>query len=274
MRFTGKRVLITGASSGIGEALARQLASQRVRLTLAARRANLLSTLADACRSAGSEALVVPTDVADPSQCEALIRRAVEAFGGLDVLVLNAGITMEACFEDVQDVSMYSRLMQVNYLSAVYLAHEALPHLKQSRGQFVVVSSLTGKVGIPTRSGYSASKHALHGFFDALRAELLGTGVSVTVVCPGFVQTEIRRHALSASGTPEGGYEPAGAQSMTADACAKVILKAAAARKREVVMTFPGKLAEWLKLIAPWLLDRAVRRQMRPHGALRTGAGD
>jgi len=262
VNFDGKRIIITGASSGIGEALARQWASHHARLTLAARRVDLLSSVAAACRTLGGEALPVPTDVAEQSQCDALIRRAAEAFGGLDILVLNAGITMEACFEDVKDVSIYERLMQVNYLSAVYLAHAALPHLKASKGQFVVVSSLTGKVGIPTRSGYSASKHALHGFFDALRSELLGTGVGVTVVCPGFVRTEIRSHALSATGDSSGAREPG--RSISADDCARVILKATAARKREVVMTAPGKLANWLKLLAPGLLDRAVRRQMGP----------
>ena len=170
--YAGRVVVVTGASQGIGKALCLELAPQGPRLVLAARDATALEAVAAECRARGAEALVVPTDVGDESACRALVDRAVERYGALDVLVNNAGMGMLARFEDVTDLSLYERLMRVNYLGSVYPTFYALPHLKRSRGQIVAVSSLAGLNGVPGRTAYAATKHAQMGFFDSLRIEL------------------------------------------------------------------------------------------------------
>ncbi|OGU21344.1 MAG: short chain dehydrogenase, partial [Gemmatimonadetes bacterium RIFCSPLOWO2_12_FULL_68_9] len=190
--YAGKVVIVTGASQGIGKALCLELSAQRPRLVLAARDAQALAAVATSCSARGAETLAVPTDVADEASCRALVAAAVERFAGVDVLVNNAGMGMLARFEDVTDLAQYERLMRVNYLGSVYPPFHALPHLKRSRGQLVAVSSLAGLCGVPMRSAYAATKHAQMGFFDSLRIELRPTGVSVTVIAPYFVQSEIR----------------------------------------------------------------------------------
>jgi short-subunit dehydrogenase len=258
-----KVVVVTGASSGIGRELARQLAAAGARLSLAARDAERLETVRAECVKLGSKAIAVPTDVGEPDQCAALIRRTVEHFGGIDVLVNNAGLSMWAEFEKVEDLKIFERIMRVNYLGSVYCTFHALPHLKQSRGRIVGVSSLTGKTGVPTRSGYAASKHAMAGFFDSLRIELDPCGVSVTMVYPGFVATEVRERAFGADGRPLGRSTVQEDKVMTVETCARLILRAMEGRKRELVMTFRGKAGLWLKLVAPGLVDRIARRAIR-----------
>ena len=258
--FARAAIVLTGASSGIGRALALQLADQGARLALAARGADELEAAADACRGRGAEALAVPTDVSDEDQCRALVARAVEAFGRLDVLVNNAGVSMWARFDEMDDLTPLRRIMDVNYFGAVYCTHAALPHLKATRGRIVNVASLTGKTGVPTRTGYAASKHAMAGFFDSLRIELRGSGVSVTTVYPGFVATGVRRHAYGPDGAPLGESPVREDDVMTAEECARLTLHAAAARKRELVMTARGKIGQWAKLIAPGLVDRVAAR--------------
>ena len=143
---------------------------------------------------------MVPTDVACEAQCRTLVERAVAHFGGVDVLVNNAGPQHVGALRRAHDLSVYERIMRVNYLGCVWLTHAALPHLKRSRGQIVVVGSLLGFTGVPTRTGYAASKHAVIGFFDSLRIELIGTGVDVTMVAPDFVVTEIHRRSVGPDG--------------------------------------------------------------------------
>jgi NAD(P)-dependent dehydrogenase (short-subunit alcohol dehydrogenase family) len=200
--FKDAVVIITGASSGIGKELALQLAEQGAQLVLAARSADLLEQVADECRAKGAAAaaeavaVAVPTDVTEIEQCRKLVGQAVANYGRIDMLVNNAGTTMWARLEEVKDLSIYEKIMRANYLGSVYCTYFALPYLKQSRGRIVGISSLTGKAGVPTRSGYAASKHAMAGFFDSLRIELAGSGVSVTMAYPGFVATGVRRVAL------------------------------------------------------------------------------
>jgi NAD(P)-dependent dehydrogenase (short-subunit alcohol dehydrogenase family) len=262
--FRGRAVVLTGASSGIGRAMARQLAEQGAWLALAARSAGELDDAVAEClaagAAAGARAVAVPTDVAVEAECRALVARAAAEFGRLDVLVCNAGISMWARFDELADLRGLERIMQVNYFGAVYCAHAALPHLKRSRGQVVAVSSLTGKTGVPTRTGYAASKHAMAGFFDSLRIELAGEGVAVTVVYPGFVATGVRRHAVGPDGRPLGTSPVQEARVMTADECARLTLAAAAGRRRELVMTARGRVGQWLRLVAPAVTDRIAAR--------------
>lgn len=262
--FRGLAVVLTGASSGIGRAMARQLAEQGAWLALAARSAGELDEAVAECltagAAAGARAVAVPTDVSVEGECRALVERAAAEFGRVDVLVCNAGVSMWARFDQLADLRGLERIMQVNYFGAVYCTHAALPHLKASRGRVVAVSSLTGKTGVPTRTGYAASKHAMAGFFDSLRIELAGDGVSVTVIYPGFVATGVRRHAVGPDGRPLGESPVREAEVMTADACARLTIAAAAARRRELVMTARGRMGQWLRLVAPSVTDRIAAR--------------
>jgi short-subunit dehydrogenase len=264
--YSGKVVVVTGASQGIGKALALELAVQRPRLALAARDEAALEAVASECRARGAEAVVVPTDVADEAAGRALVETTVRRFAGIDVLVNNAGIGMLARFEDVTDLSAYERLMRVNYLGSVYPTFYALPHLKRSRGQLVAVSSLAGLSGVPMRTAYAATKHAQIGFFDSLRVELRGTGVDVTVVCPYWVQSEIRRRAAGPDGRTVGASPVHEDEVMTAGECARRIARAMERRQRMLVMTLKGRVGRWAKLVAPALVDRmaadAVRKGM------------
>jgi NAD(P)-dependent dehydrogenase (short-subunit alcohol dehydrogenase family) len=258
--FAGRAVLLTGASAGIGRELALQLADERARLALAARDVARLEEVAAAARERGAEALVVPADVGDEAACRAMVERAAEALGGLDVLLLNAGITMWSRVDELEDLSVFERLMRVNYLGAVWTTCAALPRLRASCGQIVVVSSLTGLAGVPTRSGYAASKHALHGFFDSLRIELAGSGVDVTLVCPDFVVSEIHRRALGPDGRPLGRSPMRESRILPTEACARRILAAARRRRRLAILSLRGRLGRWVRLVAPGLIDRIAAR--------------
>jgi short-subunit dehydrogenase len=261
--FKDKVVIITGASSGIGRELACQLADQGAWLVLAARNAENLEAAKAECQKRGGRAIAVRTDVTIPTQCADLIQRTVDEYRRIDALVNNAGITMWANFDEVSDLSIFEQIMRVNYLGSMYCTHFALPHLKQSRGQIIGISSLTGKAGIPTRSGYAASKHAMVGFFDSLRIEMAPYGVSVTMIYPGFVASGVRTRAFGPDGKPLDKSPVREGDVMTVETCARLIIGAMAKRKRELVMTLRGKLGQWLKLIAPGLVDRIASQAIK-----------
>lgn len=258
--FKDKVVVITGASSGIGRELAYQFAEQGAWLSLAARDKERLATVAQECQTRGGKAIAIVTDVSDQAQCAQLIQRTVEHYDRMDMLVNNAGITMWANFEEVRDINFYEQMMRVNYLGSVYCTYYALPFLKKTKGQIVGISSLAGKNGIPKRSGYAASKHAMVGFFDTLRIELEEHGISVTMVYPDFVATESHKKAFGADGKPIGKSPLREKEVMTAEKCAQLIIQAAATRKRELIMTWRGKVGLWVKLISPSLVDRVAKK--------------
>ena len=249
--YRGKTVVLTGASQGIGRALALALAEQRPRLVLAARDKAALETVADECGAKGADVLVVPTDVTDEEQCRSLVEQAVARFKVI------------ARFDALPDLSVYERLMKVNYLGCVYPTYYALPHLQASRGQIVVMASLAGLTGVPTRTGYAATKHAVIGFFDSLRVELRGSGVAVTVVCPYFVKSEIHRRAVGNDGRALGTTPMKEDRLMTAEECARLTVAAMEKRQRMLVMTAKGKLGRFLKLVAPGLTDRIAERAVK-----------
>jgi short-subunit dehydrogenase len=250
-------VIVTGASAGIGQAVARLLAREGAKIVIAARRAERLEQLRAECRSDGAEVLAVPTDVADESQCKALVDQTLETFGRLDMLVNNAGLAASALFDEFPDLSLFRHTLNVNLYGAVYLTYYALPYLKQSKGRIVAVSSLGGKAAIPYNTPYCASKYGLHGFYDSLRMELLPHGVSITVICPWWVATEFHAAQLTKDGVPRGvsrGKDFYSSRTMSAERCAEITLRAAEKRRREVLMG-PGRLAVWLKVLAPGVLD-------------------
>ena len=263
MHYRGKVIVVTGASQGIGRALCLALASQQPRLVLAARDVPALEAVAAECRMRGAETLVVGTDVADEASCRALVEQAVQRFGALDVLVNNAGIGMLARFEDVSDLRPYETLLRVNVLGSIYPTYYALPHLRRTRGQVVAVSSLAGLNGVPMRTAYATTKHAQIGFFDSLRVELRGSGVDVTVVCPYWVQSEIRKRSAGPDGRTIEVSPVHETEIMTAEECARLMVRAMERRQRMLVMTFKGRLGRWAKLIAPGLVDRIAAAAVR-----------
>ena len=261
--IAGSRIILTGASEGIGRALALELAGRGARLALAARDAERLELLARECRASGGEAVAIPTDVANEVDCGWLIEHSLQSLGGIDVLVHNAGITMWSRFDAMADLEVFERIMQVNYLAPVPLTSLALPHLKESRGLIVAVASLAGFTGVPERTGYAASKHAVVGFFESLRIELAGSGVDVSVIAPDFVVSEIHKRAIGPDGQPLGTSPMMQSKIMTAEACAARIARAIERRERQVLMSLRGKLGRWVKLIAPTLIDRIAARAIR-----------
>jgi NAD(P)-dependent dehydrogenase (short-subunit alcohol dehydrogenase family) len=265
--FRDNVVVVTGASSGIGQALARQLADHGARLAIAARRAELLEGVADECRRRGGEALAVPTDVASQDQCRRFVELSVERYGRIDTLVNNAGINMTTRFTDLPDLRVFEDVMAVNFYGQLYMTHAALPHLRASRGRIVSVCSLKSFFANARADAYTASKHALVGFFGSLRIELAGTGVTVTLVHPPWVATELRTRALDEQGRPWGGVSRHEEGAMSPETCARLILKAAAERRREALTPPRAKLARWMALIAPAVLDRVVAKETEPESA-------
>ena len=258
--YQDKVVVLTGASVGIGRALALELAPQRPKLVLAARDEARLQEVAPEARGRGADAVVVRTDVTVQDDCRTLVERALARYDRVDALVLNAGMSMWARFDEVADLGVFEQLMRVNYLGCVWLTHFALPELKRARGQIVAVASLAGLTGVPTRTGYAASKHALIGFCDSLRIELQDQGVDVTVVAPDFVVSEIHRRSLGADGQPLGTSPMQESRIMSTEECARMILRAMEGRKRLVLGSLRGKLGRWARLVAPGVVDGIARR--------------
>lgn len=258
--FKDKVVWITGASSGIGEALAEELAKQGAQLVLTARRSERLEALKQRLPQPGN-VVILPGDLLDPSAIVPLAQRAQALVGRIDILVNNAGISqrstaLEASLEDVR------RLMEINFFAPIALTNAVLPGmLERGSGSIVIVSSVAGYVGTPQRSSYCASKHAVRGYYDSLRAELHGTGVGVTVVCPGYVNTEITEHALRAGGGEHGKKDKAIANGLSAQTCAKAIAKAIARGKTELAIGGPEVLAIYAKRFFPKLVERLVPKQ-------------
>jgi short-subunit dehydrogenase len=263
--FSGKVVAITGASEGIGAELARQLAGKGVWLALGARNEVKLEAVAAECRSRGAEAAAIRCDVSAEHDCRNFIEEAARRYSSLDILVNNAGVSGHARFEEVTDFSWYEDMMRVNYMGSLYCTRYAVPHLKKRRGQIVAISSLAGKVGIPGRSAYSPTKAAQAMFFEALRLELKESGVDITVVYPGVVATDIRLHGYGADGKPARSSGLKEDDAMSVQECARQILEATHARKRELVMTLQGRIGLWLQLIAPGVVDRMVLNVIKKH---------
>lgn len=263
MYFQDKVVWITGASSGIGEGLAYALARENAKLILSARRAQELERVAQNCARDGARPApcILPFDISDLDSLPAQAQAAHAFFGRIDVLINNAGIGARGYVVDM-DMAVQQRVMQVNYFGQIALTKATLPFmLAQHGGHIVVVSSLTGKLPVPGRSAYCASKHALHGFYDALRGEVFEHNIKVTIVCPGFVQTYISENSLLADGRKRGGKtDKEHRKSLTPQESAQHILYAIRSGKEEYDY---GSLEKWvvpIRRLFPWLYSRAIRR--------------
>lgn len=260
MSFEGKTVWITGASSGIGEALAQAFAQEGARLILSARRAAELERVRNVCANPDAHA-ILPLDLTDFASDD-LVRQALDQTGQIDILVNNGGISQRSLVVDT-DLEVDRRIMEVNYFGAVKLTKAVLPHMLARRsGHIVVVSSVVGKFSTPRRSAYAASKHALHGFFDALRAEVHNDGIRVTLACPGYVQTNLSLSALKGDGSTYDKMDRGQAGGLSAAEVATQILRGVAANKAEIYMGREATLI-YLKRYWPGLFNFVMRRARR-----------
>lgn len=256
MDLKNKVVIITGASSGIGKAIACKFAKEGCRLTLAARRINLLEQLKEQLN--GTEILIQQTDVSKEEECKRLIEETVKRFGKIDILVNDAGISMRALFEDL-DLSVIHQVMNVNFWGTVNCTKFALPYLLKTKGSVVGVISIAGYIGLPGRTGYSASKFAIRGFLDTLRIENLKNGLHVLVAAPGFTSSNVRKAALTANGTPQGETPRKENKMMSAETCAGHIVRAVKKRKNQIILTFTeGKFAVFLEKIIPGIMNKLI----------------
>ena len=258
MKFTDKVVVVTGASSGIGLALVREFASRGAAVVLGARSIGKLEEIA---ASLPTDSIAVQCDVTCENDCRRLIEAAAAKYGRIDVLVNNAGLSMRALFDEV-DLDVLRQLMDVNFWGAVYCTKYALPYIQSAKGSIVGVSSVAGIHGLPGRTGYSASKYAMHGFLETIRVENLKKGVHVMIAAPGFTASNVRFSALTADGSAQGESPRDEKKMMTAGEVARRIAKGIARRKRTLVMDFNGRAATQIKKIAPSLLDRMFYNHM------------
>jgi short-subunit dehydrogenase len=253
--FFNKVIVVTGGSDGIGKALVEVLLSYGAKVVTCGRRPEKFELLRK--QYASAPLLIEQADVSNEADCRRLIEAAINEFGKMDVLINNAGISMRAEFMETT-INTLKQVMDINFWGAVYATKYAMPHLLQSKGVIVGISSIAGYRGLPGRSGYSASKFALQGWLESLRTELLHTGMHVMWVCPGFTASSIRQKALNANADPQGETPLDEASLMSAESCAAYILKAIEAKKRTLVLTFTGKRTVWLNKLFPSLADRLV----------------
>jgi short-subunit dehydrogenase len=253
-RFKDKIVIVTGASSGIGEAIAREFAINGSKVVLAARSEEKLSAIVQEIEALNCEAIYIKTDVSIEAECKNLIEKTVEKFGTVDILVNNAGISMRSRFIDV-DLKVLHRLMNVNFWGTVYCTKYALPYLIERKGSLVGVSSVAGFHGLPGRTGYSASKFAIHGFLETIRIENLKKGLHVMIIAPGFTATDIRIHALTANGSEQGESPRDERKLMSPEYVAQWVLKGIRKKKRNKLLTWDGRLTALFQRILPEFVD-------------------
>ena len=254
-------VWITGASSGIGAACACKYAAEGARLVLTSSSAERLEPVAQKCRTLGAtEVVVLPYELGDPEGIEELTASAWSAVGGIDIVMLNAGISQRTNVEDTS-MEMVRRIMEVNYFAPVAIAKAILPRMvERGGGKIAVTTSIAGRFGFPLRCGYSSSKFALYGFFETLQAEYYNAGIGVTIVCPGRVQTNISLYALDKGGKPHGVLDPGQKGGMSAESAAQIIVRAIAKGRREVLVGRKELLMVHIKRFLPGLCATLARK--------------
>lgn len=257
----GRVVLITGAAGGLGAALCRRYAAAGARIAAMDLDAAKLDTLVAALRATGAEALALPADITDPVACTAAVVRTLEHFGALDGLINNAGISHRSLLADT-DPEVIRRVMEVNFFGAANLTQNALAHIAARRGFIVAISSVAGFAPLTGRTGYAASKHALHGFFDSLRSEVEGLGVGVTLVCPSFIRTGIGAAATDGSGAPVSGPRITTGGESTPDEIAQRIVEAVAQGRTLLLPDATSRKAWWFSRMLPGIYAKIMKRRV------------
>ena len=260
MKFKSKTIWITGASSGIGKAMALAFSNQGANLILSARNEEKLNEVKQECLYP-DQTEVLPLDLTNYNSFKGKTNTALTFFDGVDILINSGGISQRALAKDTE-LNVDRAIFETNFFGTIGLTKAILPHfLKKKSGQIVVISSVVGKIGTPLRSSYSGSKHALHGFFDSLRAELYDDNISVTLICPGFVNTNVSMNALTGDGSKQNKLDNATASGLKPDEFAKIALKAIAQKRQEIVIGgLKEKLAVYVKRFFPGLLSNIIRK--------------
>jgi dehydrogenase/reductase SDR family member 7B len=261
MKLKDKVVIITGATSGIGEACAITFGKEGAKIVITGRNQEKLDQSSNRLKSLGIEVLPILADAGSETDNKKMVDESIQAFGRIDILINNAGISMRALFLDL-DLDVFRKVIDTNFWGTVYATKFCLPYLLESKGSILGISSINGFRGTPARTAYTASKFAMNGFFESLRTEVMNLGVHVMVVAPGFTASNIRNSALTAHGQPQGASPRDEGKMMTAEEVAEEILKATLKRKRDLVLTTQGKFAVFLNKWAPKFMDGLVYREM------------
>lgn len=260
-----KVVVVTGGSEGIGRALVETLLQQGAKVATCSRNYDKLYQLQTL--NPNKPLFTYQADVSSEQDCRTFIEQVIKAYGTIDVLINNAGISMRALFEDTE-LETLRKVMDINFWGTVYCTKFALPYIIKQKGTVAGISSVAGYRGLPGRSGYSASKFAVNGWMEALRTELMESGVNVIWVCPGFTASNIRNAALDQDAKPTGETKMDEGKMMTAEECATHILDAIVKRKRTLVLTGTGKQAVYMNRFFPALADKLVRKFYYKDGKL------
>ena len=253
---SGMRVCITGASSGIGKEIAIQYARRGYLLVLTGRKLKELLEVQNTCLALGSRQVeIIQSDVSQKAECEILIEKTISLLGGLDILVLSAGVAAYQLFKDVNNIEVFQEVLQTNFFGYLYCTFYALKYLKESKGQILVISSISGEIGLPFRSAYCSSKFAVTGFFESLRSELDHDEVAITLVCPPSVRTNLRNNSLvKLDGGKDNEYR------ISVEECVRDILAAADRRARKIFFPFKVYFAVYLRPFFPDFVDRKLKK--------------
>jgi NAD(P)-dependent dehydrogenase (short-subunit alcohol dehydrogenase family) len=262
MHFANKVVVITGAAGGMGRALCRRFGRAGAKIALLDLHRQTVEAFALELNQAGIQTLALPCDVTGEQACQIAMQKIIALFGGIDVLINNAGITQRSAFEQTQ-TTVFRKVMEVNFFGALHCTKAALPALIKNRGLIIVMSSIAGFSPLYGRSGYSASKYALHGLFESLRTELKAKGVRVMMVCPGFTATDIEKNALDADGRPATHPRSTTGKIAAPDEVAEAIYRAALRHKRLLVLSTVGKLAYLVSKFFPAYYARVMTKRLR-----------
>lgn len=260
--LAGKVIAVTGGASGIGLAICRRFGREGIRVALIDMNAEEASRQAAALQASGIEAKAFTCDVSSEEQCLQTIQAVIDTFGGIDFLINNAGITQRSAFVDT-DASVYRKVMDINFFGALYCTKAAIKSLIDRKGVIVVTSSHAGYAPLLGRTGYSASKHALHGFFESLRTEVKDKGVHVMMICPGFTKTHLQDRALDGDGSVSRHPQSKVGTEDTPEHVAQAVFKGVLKRKRMVVLTPTGKMTYFLSRLAPGLYEKIMANMLK-----------